>query len=410
MFFERKLSHNLQISIQDSPVLLVRGARQVGKSTLIKHLFQATHQYLTFDDPNILASCHHDPLAFLESLTQNVILDEIQRVPHLLPVLKKVVDDFPRPGHFILTGSADILHMKNVSESLVGRMEVYDLWSLTQSEIENTNHDFIERAFSSESVHISSHRFETASDIGERMSRGGYPEAIRRINAERRAQWFKSYLTTLIQKDIRDLANIEGLVDFPKLISLIAARCGSLFNNSELSRCSGIPQTTLKRYLTLLEHLYLTVPLLPWSENRSKRLVKSPKIYMSDTGLLMHVLGNPHSTSSQHMQTLGHVFENFVVMEIIKQLSWNNSGIRAYHYRTHTGQEVDIILERPDGQLVGIEIKLSQQIQSKDFLGLKTFKEDIGARFQKGIVLYTGTQKLVFGGQLESWPIHCLWT
>lgn len=403
----RNIEQFLKDAVEDTPVLLVNGARQSGKSTLVKMLFKETHQYLTLDDPTTLAAIKNDPLSFLEQLEKPSIIDEIQRAPELFVSIKKVVDENRRPGFFVLTGSANVLTLPKLSESLAGRMEIHTLWPFSQGEILGVKETFIDKAFSETFKPV--HKSIEIEELAEMIIKGGYPDAIIRNNQERRDAWFKSYLMTLLERDIRDLSNIEGLTQIPNLLNVLAARTSSLLNANEISRSMSMPGTTLKRYLTLLQMIFILTSIPAWSKNAAKRFIKSPKIYLNDTGLLMNVLFCDKERLLSQRTLFGHVLENFVVMEILKQKTWCKTPFRPYHYRTTSGQEVDIVLEASNSKIVGIEVKLSQSVNEHDFKGLRFLEESAGENFHRGFVLYLGKNTVAFGDNKYAVPISALW-
>jgi hypothetical protein len=359
------------------------------------------------DDPTVLAAASASPLTFLESLPERAILDEVQRVPEIFIALKKIVDQNRVPGRFVLTGSANVLTLPKVAESLTGRMEIHTLWPLSQGEIQKWKEKFVDTVFGKKLP--KSVKAIKRNDLINKMVSGGYPEVIGRKLKKRRDTWFKSYITSILQRDVRDLANIEGLKELPHLLALLASRAGGLLNHSELSRTSRIPQTTLKRYFTLLEMVYLTVPLPAWFSNLGKRLVKSPKVYLNDTGLLCYLNGIDSKKIQQDLNVIGPILENFVVMELMKQNSWSQQQAKLYHFRTSNGEEVDIVLETPDGRLVGVEVKAASSVGSDSFKGLKVLQSLVGEKFHRGIVLYTGSEIVPFGKNLHAVPISALW-
>lgn len=401
---------DLEAALADSPVVLINGARQVGKSTLARALVEkgapAAAGYVTLDDATVLSAAAASPLTFLEGLPDQVVIDEIQRAPELFLAIKQLVDQDRRPGRFLLTGSANAMTLPKVADSLAGRMEIHTLWPLSQGEIEGRAESFIDRCFEGEKLPESPGL--SWEELSGRIARGGYPEVLQRTEPRRIDAWFRSYLTSIIERDIRDLANIEGYRELPHLLQLLATRAGGLLNFSDLSRISKITNSTLKRYLALLEAVFLFVPLPAWYRNEEKRLVKSPKIYLNDTGLLMHLRGmNPARLADRNVA--GEILENFVVMELRKQQAWSHTLPKLYHFRTSTGKEVDVVLEAPDGRLVGIEIKASSEASVSDFSGLKELAELASAQFARGIVLYSGRETVSFGKQLMAAPIPTLW-
>jgi predicted AAA+ superfamily ATPase len=408
---ERHISGRVLAALNDTPVVLLHGARQTGKSTLVQWLANTKHpaRYLTLDDLGVLSAARGDPAGFLAGTEGPLVLDEVQRAPELFLAIKLAVDRQRRPGRFLLTGSADVMLLPQLAESLAGRMEILTLWPFSQGEINGVQEAFVDAVFSEAlptfgSIRVDLHR--RSAELWSRVTRGGYPEIIGRMSEPRRRAWFDSYIATILQRDVQSLANIEGLTLLPRLLSLLAARAGSLLNASELSRTSAIPLTTLKRYLALFETTFLVRSMPAWSSNLAKRLVKAPKLYLSDSGLLAHLRG---VTSDAPPEARGPVLENFVVMEICKQIGWSGRQPAMFHFRTQTGQEVDIALEERAGQVVGIEIKASQTVSSRDFQGLRVMSEMLGDRFVRGIVLYTGPETIPFGQNLHAVPLEALW-
>ncbi|TAN41176.1 MAG: ATP-binding protein [Nitrospirae bacterium] len=409
--FYRNITPKVIDALADTPVVLINGARQTGKSTLVKKISSEipAYRYLTLDDTGMLTAAKHDPAGFISGLEGNIIIDEVQRAPELFVAIKAAVDRNRKPGRFLLTGSANVLLLPKLSESLAGRIEILTLWPLSQGEIEGVRESFIDKVFGDKLPKLIK-ASDSKDQILKRMVLGGYPEVIGRTKADRRKAWFDAYLTTLMQRDIRDLANIEGLTILPRVLALLAARASSLLNFSELSRSLGIPQTTLKRYLSLMETTFLLQPMQAWSGNLGKRLVKAPKVMLNDTGLIANLAGLSDESKELYPGFIGSVFENFVAMEFKKQIAWSKIQPKLFHFRTQAAQEVDIALEDSAGRIVGIETKLSNTVESRDFKGLAALNEAIGNRFHRGIVLYTGSEVIPFAKDMHAIPVNALWT
>jgi len=408
--YPRHVSDLLMESAQDSPVILLNGARQTGKSTLIQRLLVDGHKarYITLDDADFLRAAKNDPGGFIAGWDGPLVIDEVQRVPELFMAIKASVDRDRRPGRFFLTGSANILLLPQMAEFLTGRMEIHTLQPLSQGELEKQKEAFIDAVFNPQ-FSLFNTRFSEGVPLTERITRGGFPEAVGRTVPRRRSAWFHAYITTLLQRDVRDIADVNGLTLLPKLLSLLATRVSSLLNFSELARSSQIPETTLKRYLTILETAFLTFRLPPWSTNLGKRLVKTPKIFLTDTGLAVHLLGlGPSSLSTDH-PFIGPLLENFVVSELIKQASWSHTHPTLYHFRTSAGCEVDILLEDARGHCVGIEVKCGKTVGPRDVQGLKSLSEMAGKKFVRGIILYAGQDTIPFAQNIHALPLPALW-
>ena len=408
---KRSITPLLLKALADSPVVLLNGARQVGKSTLVNWISENDHpsQYVTLDDATALSAIHADPAGFLSGYDKPLIIDEIQRAPGLFRAIKQKVDKKRGAGQFLLTGSANVLLLPKLSESLAGRMEILSLYPFSQSELEDTEGSFIDAAFTSRHSSFSP-KSVIQADALQRIVKGGFPEARQRPVLDRRNAWFGSYVTTILQRDIRDLANIEGLTSLPNLLSLLAARSGSLLNFAELSNSSNIPQTTLKRYMVLLETTFLVQQIPPWSGNLSTRLVKTPKIYLTDTGLMTYLLGADEKRMKTDGSLLGKAMETFVLTELMKLNTWSKTRVRIYHYRTQLGKEIDFLLERSDGSIVAIEVKSSSTIDSSAFAPMIALSHNLRKRFVRGIVFYTGKEMIPFGNNLLALPMQSLWT
>jgi hypothetical protein len=404
----RHAAARLHTALADRPVVLLHGARQSGKTTLVRAVAEESGaRYITLDDLTMLAAAGNDAAGFLGGFAQPLVVDEVQRAPELLLAIKVAVDRKRTPGRFLLTGSANVLQVPRVADSLAGRMEIVPLWPFSQGEIEGTVEGFIDAAFGgAPPVLVQS---SSSARLTDRVLRGGYPEAVPIKSAERRRAWFDAYVTTILQRDVRDLARIEGLTELPRLLALLASRPMAQLNYADLSRGTGLPQSTLKRYFALLEMVFLVRLLPPWHANIGKRLVKTPKVLLTDTGLAAHLMGIDDARLARDRTLLGGLLESFVAMELVKQSGWSADPPALYHFRTHEGDEVDLVLERRGGALVGIEVKSAATVSAADFKGLHALAEIAGQRFQRGIVLYTGSEIVPFGAGLFALPVEALW-
>ena len=410
--YKRNITNSVIEALTDTPVILVNGARQTGKSTLCETIVEEVGfqgKFVTMDDPATLLAAQKDPLGFLQDLGKRVIIDEVQRTPELFLPIKKLVDEDRKDRRIILTGSANVMMLPKVGDSLAGRIEIHNLWPLSQDEIKGKKSNFlhnlldVDKKFSSSNI--------TWKDIAAKMRVGGYPESIARSSSSRRNKWFSDYMTAILQKDIRELANIEGLKEIPNILKLIATRVSSTINMSDIARLSGVKNTTLKRYVTLLEHIFLIVHVPAWTKNAEGEFVKSSKVYLNDTGLLNHLIGHEDDSFLEQRSNAGAYLENFVVMEIMKQLSWSELYLKPYHFSIHKGSEVDLVLEDRAGGLFGIEIKSAATLHDSDFNGLRRLSKMVGKKFKRGIVLYTGEQYLGgFGNNLQAVPVSAIWS
>lgn len=407
--FRRNIKDRLHEALADTPVVLLNGARQTGKTTLAEELSRELGgNYFTLDDATVLAAATADPVGFLKRQEGMTVIDEVQKAPGLFPAIKRQVDRDRRPGKFLLTGSANVLMLPKVSESLAGRIEIVTLWPFSQGELEGRREKFIDAVFSKDMPRFIKGK-PAEREIEECVLTGGYPEAVARSVLERRQAWFGAYITTILQRDVRDLSHIVGLTDMPRLLSLLAVRSGGLLNMSEVSRSTGIAHTTLRRYLSLLETTFLVQLLPAWSTNRSKRLVKSPKLHLIDSGMAAQLSGVMNREQPGDRQFFGHLLETFVVMELRKQMTWNKTYGSMFYFRTPSGQEVDAVLEDVTGRIVGIEVKSSASVSDKDFSGMKALAGLAGKRFHRGIVLFDGDAEVPFSDRFIAMPISALW-
>jgi len=406
---KRNIITDLKEAMEHSPVVLIRGARQVGKSTLVEILARDRgYDYVTFDDPRVAAAARQDPMGFLDHHAKPLILDEIQRVPELYLPIKYDVDQNRTPGRYIVTGSAHPMVAPGLSEALVGRMVTLEMSPLSQGELEGRIETFIDQAFAG--FEKLPRRFAMEkNDFLKRLVVGGYP-AVQKLNAKQRRQWFAGYEQDLLQREVKELAQIEKAEELPHLLSVLATRAACLLNVADVRRSKNdLDDMTTRRYMTLLKSLFLFDELPAWFNNLGKRLTKTPKVLIPDTGLLVYLLNLDETRLANDPVLGGSVIENFVVSEIKKQMSWNETPVSLYHFRTQTGVEVDLVLEARPGYIVGVEVKSSKTVDASDFKGLRALAEIAGPRWKGGVVLYTGDLVLPFGDKMKAMPISAIW-
>jgi predicted AAA+ superfamily ATPase len=399
MYYNRFIRHLLDESLKDTPVVFINGPRQVGKSTLVQE--DQTRNYYTLDDFNIIESLKTDPFSLLSQSGVKYTLDEIQRVPEIFLSIKQLVDRNRIPGKFILTGSANVMLLPKIAESLAGRMEILHLYPLSVNEIQGEKTDFFDELAKDSPIF----QPNSAFNLDHHILMGGYPEVVAR-GPERRPAWFESYLMAILQRDIKEIAHIEQVSKVPQLLKLLACRVSSILNFGDLSRAIALSASTLQRYYVLLETLFLVHRLTPFSDNLGKRLVKSPKLYFYDTGLLSHLLGLTQGNLRVDLNLFGHVFENFVVQELLKMATWSKRRVKFHYYRDHSQNEVDLLLELDNSDLIAIEIKATSRLSAKDLQGIETIKSH--KKFKKGYILYLGEEVLPLGESCTALPISVL--
>ncbi|MFB4277370.1 ATP-binding protein [Nonomuraea sp. MTCD27] len=395
-------------ALRDTRVVLINGARQCGKSTLVRLLAKNQEaEWRNLDTAVTRQSALADPDGFV-SFPDLMVIDEIQRVPDLVLAIKAQVDQDPRPGRYLLTGSSRLLGLRDLPDTLPGRMETIELWPFAQGEIDGTADRFVDAIFSEGSM-LRHNSQVTRVDYTERLVRGGFPEAASRDSSRRRGRFFDSYVGDLIARDVRQLAEIERGPQMQALIRLLAARSGQLLVANTLSTELGASASTVNRYLVLLEEVFLIKRIPAWSRNLSNRAVGTPKVAFVDSGVAANMLGTDARGLVRPGGAFGPLLEGFVLMELARQLTWSDELAELYHYRTKDGTEVDAVLENRQGRVVGVEVKAASTVRADDFKGLKHLADRLGDDFVAGVVLYTGTQTLPFGDRMRAMPVSALW-
>jgi predicted AAA+ superfamily ATPase len=406
---KRALESAVGAALSDTPVVMLVGARQSGKSTLAQASVENREAtYSTFDEPRFLAAARADPVDFIAGLGDTAILDEVQRVPEIFLPIKASVDRDRRPGRFLLTGSANPLFVPEIAEALAGRIEILTLWPFSQAELEEADGPtVVEMLFGSERPKL---RWPVErGELADRMVRGGFPEAVEREDESRREQWFSSYVTTILEREVRAVADISRLEEMPALLIALALRSRGHSNKSALSQDLGIPVSTIDRYLVMLERVYMVRRLQGWHSRLGPRLVKSPKLLLCDTGLLCNLLRWDRERLLSDPISFGLALESFVGIEIAKAADLHPRIPRLMHYRTSKGVEIDFILEAVDGRVAAVEVKASSTLGAADFRRFDRLREILAERFVRGVVFYTGDRVLPFGDRLEAWPVSTLW-
>lgn len=407
---KRSLERPIRAALTDTPVTMVVGARQTGKSTLVVAMAGGDEvSYTSLDDPTALDTARSDPVAFVEDLDGVVnIIDEVQRAPEVFLPIKAAVDRDRRPGRFLLTGSANPLFIPQVAEALAGRIEILTLWPLSGAELEGRPESKIAKLLLDPDGPPKRLYPVDRKDLASRIVRGGFPEAIDR-EPERRSSWFGNYLTTILERDVRAIGDISRLEQLPRLLTAIALRSRGSLNKSGLSRELEIPMSSMDRYLLLLERIYLVRRLPAWHNRLGPRLVKAPKLLICDSGLLCHLLLLDEARLLSDPTSFGLALEGFVGIELAKAADLDFHFPRLMHYRTSKGTEIDFVLEAGDGRVAAIEVKASSTLEAADFRRFDRLRESLGPRFVRGVIFYTGDTVLPFGDRLQAWPVSVLW-
>lgn len=442
-FYPRHIEPRLAEALEDSPVVLIHGPRQCGKTTLAQYTCAPTYiewpgvgtldwpqigrlgwglsregrdyAYITFDDDIARDGARLDPAGFVADLPERVILDEIQLVPELFPAIKLDVDRNGVPGRFILAGSTNVLLLPALSESLAGRLQIVRLHPLSRYELASRaspvepdpGREFLPALFGDGFKIVQARRL--GSRLAELIVAGGFPRALARPTARRQGNWYRDYVETLVQRDVRELARIRSLETLPPLLRAAASQTSRLFNLADLAAPFQLSRPTIREYITLLERLFLLETLPPWHSNRLKRLVKTPKLHVGDTGVAAALLGLDPERLAGDRPLLGQFLETFVFQELRRQGGWQEVPVEFHHFRDRDGVEVDIVLEQGAHAIAGVEVKASATVTNGDFRGLRKLRSVTGDRFRHGVVLYDGETTVPFGDGLYAVPIRQLW-
>ncbi len=407
---ERHIRSDIVEALSDTRIVFVMGARQVGKSTLASSIVENEHPgtALSLDNKATREAALADPTGFVADLAGPVLIDEVQRAPDVLLEIKAVVDKDPRPGRFLLTGSANILTAPKIAEALTGRVEIIRLWPFSQGELAGKREGFMEAVFADDPPRVTG-ATKGRGAFASQVVAGGYPEARTKTTDRRRSKWFEDYLETTLTRDLRDISDAKKLAVMPKLLQLLAGRVGNLLHYNNIAGDVGLNSETVESYIGLLETIFLVKRLPAWRRGLTKRVVLAPKAYVVDSGLLCHLINANTQRVKSDERVTGMVLENFVAMEIVRQLDWHEDRVVPHHYRDRDGYEVDVVLENSAGRVAGVEVKAAASVGKRDFRGLRKLQTLAKGDFRCGVVLYAGENTLSFGDRLWAVPISGLW-
>ncbi|MGK5680570.1 ATP-binding protein [Actinoplanes sp. URMC 104] len=404
----RHAAAQVDAALADTRVVLISGARQAGKSTLVRVVAgDRLADRRDLDRAQDRAAAIADPTGFVDS-PGLLVIDEIQRAPELLLAIKVSVDEDPRPGRYLLTGSAQLFGMVAAPDALPGRMETVELWPFSQGEIDGDPDGFIDAVFAlGPGLRHSS--TVTRADYAARVVRGGLPEAVSRDDARRRQRFLEGYVQALIDRDVQQVSEIQRKGQLLTMVRLLAARSGTVIAANSLESALGLSRPTIARYLRALEEIFLVKRIPGWSRNLGTRATAAPKLVFVDSGIAANELAVDARALLRPGAPFGPLLESFVLSELSRQLTWSEQAADLFHYRDHSKFEVDAVLENRSGQVVGIEVKAASTVRSDDFRGLRRLADRLGEDFIAGIVLYTGTSTLPFGDKMRAMPVSALW-
>ena len=400
-------------TLSDTPVTVIQGARQVGKSTLASMVSaNILHKSITLDSDTALAAAKENPYEFISQFQEGLlIIDEIQRCPELLSAIKLSVDSDRRPGRFLITGSANILNLKGTNESLAGRAETIKLEPFSIGEINGVKEDFISMLMNDNALHhMQNKKPYTRAEYAQLIEKGGYP-GVQDRDSKRRNAFFKNYISRVLDHDANELSGLAHLDKIKTIYRYFASIPSQEYVRANVSRIMQIPESSMTGYVKLLEDLGLIHLLSAWGKNISKRALSRPKIVLSDTGLVCSLNGTSSKLIAdiENGNELGPLLETCVINEVIKQQSWSKIDFTVFHYRDKDNREADLIIEISGGKVIALEVKAASSFTSKDFAGLKVLRNILGDRFHCGILLYTGTDVQPFGDKLFVAPVSSIW-
>jgi hypothetical protein len=406
---ERHIRPLVVEALSDARAVCLLGARQVGKSTLAKEIASHEHPavYITLDDEGTRRSALEDPTGFIAAINGPAVIDEIQRAPDLMLAIKARLDTRNDRGQFLLTGSANVITLPTIADALPGRVDYIRMWPLSQGELRGRRECFVDRLLAGEPPQVQN------ADVGrsayaERLVRGGFPDVQDR-GAGGRSRFFESYVASILGRDVGDVARVHDTTDIGRLLRVVAARSATLMSARGMGVELGLDRKTAAAHTKILEDLLLTRRLNPWHTNLGSRQVKTPKLYVTDTGLLTYLINVNTARMAQDATLAGPIFETFVAMELLRQRDWSECEASLFHYRDSQQREVDVVLELRSGEIAGVEVKSTATVRPRDFAGLRHLRDRFGDRFKAGVVLYTGERTLPFGERLAAVPLCGLW-
>jgi predicted AAA+ superfamily ATPase len=410
----RHLLPILNTYLEDEPVVVINGARTVGKSTLLEQLARH-HKRPVFDldDQATRVLAERDPQILIQA-EPPVLIDEFQHVPDLLRRIKTVLNRGADPGRFVLTGSTRYLTTPTLAESLAGRVAIVDMWPLSQGELGNVRETFLDTLFSDARSMVTSTLSETSRiEYRNRVLTGGYPLGLARKSQKSRERWYRNYLDTVTQRDVLEISQIRQRELLPLILRRLAAQTAQVMNYSSVARSLQLDDTVVRDYTSLLDIVFLVHRLDSWGRTLIRRSSTSPKVHVVDSGLAGWLLGitgeRIDSLDPTVLTEYGHLVETFAVNELMKQAGWSETAVRFGHYRTHDGHEVDLVLETDDGRVAAIEVKAGSAVSGKDLTGLRRLRELVGSRFVAGVALYTGSRSYTYEDRLHVLPLDTLW-
>ena len=405
--YPRFVANRINEALSDTRIVFLCGPRQSGKTTLAKQIASDNFPIFTLDNPHVLEGAKYDPVGFVRGIDRGVI-DEVHRAPDLILAIKTSVDTDSRAGRFLLTGSANLMTIPHIPDSLAGRIAIIRLLPLSQAELRESQSSFLKQVFLGKTPKPAN--LIIGDELVSTVLAGGYPEALARSSWRRRQDWHQDYVEAIVQRDVRDIAQIEKLGVMPRLLRVLAEYSGQLINYSGVGSRLEMNHVSTQKYVDIFESLYVVYTLQPWFSNKLKRLTKTPKLHFLDSGLLAALRDITPDRLVDERVLFGPLLESFVFGELLKNASWSEERYVFSHFRDKQLNEVDFVIEDRRGRIVGIEVKASATVTKKDFSGLHKLISACGQKFVLGLVLYDGDQLVPFGDRMLAAPISTLWS
>ena len=405
--YKRFLETRLRQSLTDTRVVAIAGPRQSGKSTLARAVGGKSATYRSLDEAVHSEAAKHDPTGFIRRTGGLTIIDEIQRVPELMLAIKLDVDENPRPGRFLITGSADFRTLPAIQDSLAGRIEVFELLPLSRDEVSGEISTFLADAFAGRPPAASPARLEP-DELPRLVAAGGYPEALAR-SGRRSRDWLRAYARAVLEQDLSSVTSRDRKREFSQVLELLALHCAGMVNLTQIGAQLGMDRKTVYRHMDALEQMFLVRRVRPWFRNELKRLAKKPKLHFLDSGLAAALRRENTESLNANRIALGPLVETFVFAELSKQATWSDDPPDILHFHDHDNGEIDFILETWDRRVVAVEVKSGATVRSDAFAPMRKLAELLGEKFVQGIVFYDGREALPFGPKLWAAPISTLW-
>ncbi|SFV65317.1 ATPase [hydrothermal vent metagenome] len=399
---KRVIQKEIENALKISPSLLIAGARQIGKSTIVQDM---DREYIVMDDITQLEAVNSDPQGYIRRITKPVTIDEIQKAPHLLTPIKLYIDRERNNGDFLLIGSANVLNLKKSNESLAGRLIELTMYPFSAKEKnQDIETNFVDMLFEGDISKLKATPSQTEK-VKQFIIEGGYPLSFMMHSPKERFLWFNSYISTYIERDIRSIGELRDIDNFIRFFNVLAPRSANILNKSNIANDTKLNSATIDNYISLLEKVYQIHLLKPYYENIGKTFIKSPKVYLTDSGLSSHILGIRDEKDLENSRYKGAIYETFVFAELLKHITYSQNIMEFFYYRTQDKKEIDFIIKKQE-RILAIEVKSSYSVKQSDFKHIIDFQKRSVYEVM-GLVFYHGEKVVGFGDNRFAVPFGC---